>query len=93
MFTTLVFSALVTLASPTAGAPTNTICPVLGNAVTPGKSAIVKVKGHEYYICCAGCDTTLVKDPDKYLDKDGTPKNAKSKAAPKAEHDPGMHQH
>jgi len=76
MFTPLVFSALITLAGPTAAAPTNTICPVLGKAVTPGKSPVVTVKGRQYYICCPGCDDKLVKDPDKYLDKDGRPKNA-----------------
>ncbi len=42
MFTTLSFSALVTLTGPSLGGPTNTICPVLGNALTPGKSIIVK---------------------------------------------------
>jgi YHS domain-containing protein len=54
---------------------TNTICPVLGGKVTE-KSKTVVVRGHEYRLCCAGCDTTLLKDPDKYLKKDGTPKNA-----------------
>ncbi len=93
MFTTLVFSSLVTIANPNMGGPTNTICPVLGNAVTPGKSPIVKVKGHEYYICCADCTSKLEKSPDQYLEKDGTPKNAQGKAAPKAEHDHGSHQH
>jgi YHS domain-containing protein len=54
---------------------TNTACPVLGGKVTE-KSKTVVVRGHEYRLCCAGCDTTLLKDPDKYLKKDGTPKNA-----------------
>ena len=76
MFMPLVFSALIALAGPTAAAPTNTICPVLGNAVTPGKSPVVTVRGRQYYICCPGCDTKLIKDPDKYLDMDGRPKNA-----------------
>ena len=92
MLTTLVFSALAVLASPTMGGPTNTICPVLGNAVTPDKSPIVKVKGHEYYICCADCTSKLEKNPEKYLEKDGTPKNAKGKTATEAEHHHGMHQ-
>ena len=35
------------------------------------------VRDREYRICCAGCDTKMLKDPDKYLQKDGTPKNAK----------------
>ncbi len=76
MLTPLFFSALLAIAGPDAGAPTNTICPVMGNAVTPGKSNIVKVKGHQYYVCCPGCTPKLEKDPDKYLDQDGRPKNA-----------------
>lgn len=75
MLTPLLFSALIAVTAPTAAAPTNTVCPVLGNAVTPGKSPIVTVRGRQYYICCPGCDTKLMKDPDKYLDKDGRPKN------------------
>ena len=93
MFTTLVFSALATIASPTMGGPTNKICPVLGNAVTPGKSPIVKVKGHEYYICCAGCDKQLLADPSKYLEKDGTPKNAKGGKAAETPKQPDSHKH
>ena len=54
----------------------NTICPVLGGKVNP-KSKTVVVRGHEYRICCGGCDTQMLKDPDKFLQKDGTPKNAK----------------
>lgn len=55
---------------------TNTACPVLGGKVTE-KSKTVVVRGREYRLCCAGCDTQLLKNPDKYLDKDGVPKNAK----------------
>jgi len=76
MLTPFVFTALLSLAGPAAEGPTNTICPVMGNAVTPGKSPIVKVRGRQYYVCCAGCAPKLEKDPDKYLDKDGRPKNA-----------------
>lgn len=54
----------------------NTACPVLGGKVTD-KSKTVAIRGREYRLCCAGCDTKLLKDPDKYLEKDGTPKNAK----------------
>ena len=93
MFTTLVFSALAAIASPTMGGPTNTTCPVLGNAVTPGKSPIVKAKGREYYVCCSECIPKLEKTPDKYLDEDGTPKNAKAKKAPAAPKEPNAHKH
>ena len=70
--------SLALLAAPgTKPAPaTNTACPVLGGKVTE-KSKTVAVRGREYRLCCAGCDTKLLKDPDKYLEKDGTPKNAK----------------
>jgi YHS domain-containing protein len=70
--------ALVLLAAPaTKPIPaTNTACPVLGGKVTE-KSKTVVVRGREYRICCGGCDAQLLKNPDKYLEKDGTPKNAK----------------
>lgn len=67
---------LAMTASPQAKPATNTKCPVLGGKVTE-KSKTVVVRGQEYRLCCAGCDTTLLKNPDKYLEKDGTPKNAK----------------
>ena len=69
----LVFSILAATAAKPA---TNTVCPVLGGKVTE-KSKTVVVQGREYRICCAGCDTQLLKDQAKYLEKDGTPKNAK----------------
>lgn len=70
--------ALSLLAAPAAKpAPaTNKACPVLGGKVTE-KSKTVVYKDREYRICCPGCDTKLLQDPDKYLLKDGTPKNAK----------------
>ncbi len=70
--------SLSILAAPAAKpAPaTNAACPVLGGKVTE-KSKTVVVRGQEYRICCAGCDTKLLQDPDKYLGKNGTPKNAK----------------
>ncbi len=68
--------AVAVTAAPQAKPATNTKCPVLGGKVTE-KSKTVVVRGQEYRICCGGCDATLLKDPDKYLQKDGTPKNAK----------------
>jgi len=67
---------LAMTASPQAKPATNTKCPVLGGKVTE-KSKTVAVRGQEYRLCCAGCDAQLLKNPDKYLEKDGTPKNAK----------------
>jgi hypothetical protein len=76
MFTPLL--ALALLATPTVKPTpaTNTTCPVLGGKVTE-KSKTVAVRGREYRICCAGCDAKLLKTPDTFLEKDGTPKNAK----------------
>lgn len=75
MFTVLLTAAL--LAAPAPKPATNTKCPVMGEKVTPGKSPKVVVRGQEYLLCCKGCDKKLAADPDKYLEKDGTPKNAK----------------
>lgn len=55
---------------------TNLKCPVLGNP-TDAKSETVTVRGQEYRVCCSMCPPLLKADPDKYLNKDGTPKNAK----------------
>ena len=69
----------LTILAATAAKPipaTNTTCPVLGGKVTESSKTVI-VRGREYRLCCAGCDTNLLKDPDKYLQKDGTPKNAK----------------
>lgn len=66
---------LAVTAAPQAKPAANAKCPVLGGKVSE-KSKTVAVRGQEYRICCAGCDTKLLKDPDKYLEKDGTPKNA-----------------
>ncbi len=68
--------SLLILAAPAAKPATNTICPVLGGKVSE-KSKTVVVRDREYRICCGGCDTKMLKDPDKYLQKDGTPRNAK----------------
>ncbi len=77
--------ALAVLAAPPAAPQTtpkpatNTLCPVLGGKVDPARSPKAVVHGREYFLCCPGCDKKLLADPDKYLEKDGTPKNAKAK--------------
>lgn len=79
MLNALFLSALVALA-PSADKvkpATNAKCPVMGEKVNPAKSPKVVVRGQEYFLCCKGCDKKLQADPDKYLEKDGTPKNAK----------------
>ena len=76
MLTPLLSLALLAAPNAKPAPATNTTCPVLGGKVTD-KSKTVAVRGREYRLCCAGCDAKLLKDPDKYLEKDGTPKNAK----------------
>jgi len=71
-----IFLTAALAAAPTAKPATNTLCPVLGEKVTD-KSPTVVVNGQTYRICCKGCDKKMLADPDKYLEKDGTPKNAK----------------
>lgn len=64
------------LSAPAAQAPkpaTNTVCPVMKDKVTE-KSATVVVKGQTYRICCKMCGPKLQKDPEKYLNPDGTVK-------------------
>jgi YHS domain-containing protein len=73
---TLLFAAAL-VAAPTPKPATNTKCPVMGEKINPAKSPKAVVRGQEYFLCCKGCDKKLQADPDKYLEKDGTPKNAK----------------
>ena len=76
MFAPLLALSLLAATAAKPAPATNAACPVLGGKVTE-KSKTVAIRGREYRLCCAGCDTKLLKDPDKYLEKDGTPKNAK----------------
>ncbi|MDR2698043.1 MAG: hypothetical protein LBB40_06175 [Holophagales bacterium] len=52
----------------------NTICPVLGMKVNE-KSPVAVVKGRAYRTCCPPCVPKLEKNPDKYLNPDGTLKS------------------
>jgi len=79
MILSIVFAFAVSAAQEQSVKPepaTNTICPVMGNAVGE-KSTVVVVRGKSYRICCAPCGQKMEKNPDKYLEQDGTPKNAK----------------
>jgi hypothetical protein len=71
---TLLLAAALTVQAPKPA--TNLKCPVLGNP-TNASSPTVVVRGQAYRYCCAGCPPLLLANPDKYLNKDGTPKNAK----------------
>ncbi len=73
--------AIVILAAPAAeGAKpaTNTKDPVCKMAVT-GKSATVAVRGRLYRVCNKHCGEALQKDPDKFLEQDGSVKAEKKK--------------
>ena len=81
MLTMLITAALVAAPQTAPKPPSNTTCPVMGEKVD-AKSPKAVVNGQEYFICCKNCKAKLEKDPGKYLNADGTPKNA-AKAAPK----------
>ena len=51
----------------------NTVCPVMKQKVGE-KSQTAVVRGRIYRICCAPCKQKLEKDPDKYLNPDGSVK-------------------
>ena len=55
---------------------TNTKDPVCKMAVT-GKSATVAVRGQLYRVCNKHCGEALQKDPEKFLEKDGSLKAEK----------------
>jgi YHS domain-containing protein len=76
MLALLVTAALLAAPTPKPSAPKppiNTKCPACGGALLP-KSPRITVRGQEYFVCCTHCGASVEKDPDKYLEKDGTPK-------------------
>jgi len=78
MILPLCFTLFVAVAQEQPKPAENTICPVMGNNVNKEIPAVV-VKGRTYRICCKPCGPKLEKNPDKYLEPDGTPKNANKK--------------
>lgn len=47
---------------------TKAYCPVTGDSFTVHKQTpVVQYKGERYYMCCPGCDTEFMKDPEKYV--------------------------
>jgi YHS domain-containing protein len=71
--------SLAVLAAPAADKAkpaTNTKDPVCKMTVD-AKSATVAVRGQEYRVCSKHCAASLQKDPDKYLEKDGSVKAEK----------------
>ena len=55
---------------------TNTKDPVCKMTVD-AKATTVVVRGREYRVCSKSCGAALQKDPDKFLDKDGSVKAEK----------------
>ena len=46
------------------------ICPLSGEPLgSMGVPIKVESKGHTLFICCAGCEGPVKKDPEKYLAK------------------------
>jgi hypothetical protein len=46
------------------------VCLVAGSPLGGmGKPYKVTVKGHDVFLCCAGCESDLLENPDKYLAK------------------------
>jgi YHS domain-containing protein len=54
----------------------NTICPVIGSRVCE-TSRTVTVRGQAYRYCRPSCARKLEKNPEKYLNQDGSQKNGK----------------
>jgi YHS domain-containing protein len=45
-------------------------CPVSGESLGKhGKPVKVTVKGQTVFLCCAGCEAAIKKNPEKYLEK------------------------
>jgi hypothetical protein len=72
----IAFLLAAALTAQTPKPATNVKCPVLGGPVNASSPKTV-VRGQEYRTCCSMCPGLLTADPDKYLNKDGTPRNAK----------------
>lgn len=71
--------SLAVLAAPAADKAkpaANTLDPVCKMKVD-AKSTIAVVRGQEYRVCSKHCVGALQKDPDKYLEKDGSVKAEK----------------
>lgn len=61
---------------------TNTLCPVMGQPVQPGRDREVVVRGNHYLVCCDGCGPEMAEHYDKYLDPEGRPLNDPARKDP-----------
>jgi YHS domain-containing protein len=52
---------------------TRTFCPVTRDSFTVHEQTpVVQYKGERYYMCCPGCATEFMREPDKYIKQMGT---------------------
>jgi len=72
----LTLAVLAAPAADKAKPATNTIDPICRMQVD-AKSSTVAVRGQDYRVCSKHCASSLQKDPDKYLEKDGSVKAKK----------------
>ncbi len=75
----LTLAVLAAPAADKAKPATNTVDPVCRMAVDAKSTTIATVRGQEYRVCSKHCVASLQKDPDQYLEKDGSIKAAKKK--------------
>ena len=71
--------SLVILAVPAAekAKPATNLKDPVCKMTVDAKAATVAVRGQEYRVCSKSCGASLQKDPDKYLEKDGSVKAEK----------------
>ncbi len=51
----------------TDGKSLQTDCPVMGGTID--RDHFVDVEGYRIYVCCPGCDETILEDPQRYIDE------------------------
>ena len=73
------FLTLTLTASPQARPATNSVCPVCASEVYRD-SRTTAVGSQNYRLCCGECGKSLAKQPETYLEKDGTPRNARGES-------------
>lgn len=62
----LIFGIGLMVTSVAVGQAPPLTCPIMGNAV-PESAPTVEYRGLEVAFCCAGCDESFLKDPEKHL--------------------------
>lgn len=67
----VILATALLAAAPAPQPASNLQCPVMGTKVQAG-SATVVIRNQEYRICCKECAGKLRKDPNHYLNRDGS---------------------